>query len=200
MAAPTSTCATPRAREEYPGDDSDGDVAVVLQDLRSRGEASVTLDGEAGDRGHDVHTSWHDAGGRLQGRGEGLSDGLRQPEARGTETAAVPPDRERRPRVLAGLARQGPLRRGRRGCRRRVGHLDDPDNPLSLRFAFGREQLRSCGSSSRWRTRRKTLEAVLTDNKRAVLYGIYFDFNSATIKLAVRGGAAHDRRRHEEGS
>ena len=60
--------------------------------------------------------------------------------------------------------------------------LDDPDNPLSLRFAFGKEQLEIVRIEFPVENEAKTLEAGLTENKRAVLYGIYFDFNSATIR------------------
>jgi outer membrane protein OmpA-like peptidoglycan-associated protein len=60
--------------------------------------------------------------------------------------------------------------------------LDDSDNPLSLRFAFGKEQLEIVRIEFPVENEAKALEAVLTDTKRAVLYGTYFDFNSATIK------------------
>jgi outer membrane protein OmpA-like peptidoglycan-associated protein len=60
--------------------------------------------------------------------------------------------------------------------------LDDPDNPLSLRFAFGKEQFEIVRIEFPVENEAKALEAVLAENKRAVLYGIYFDFSSATIK------------------
>jgi outer membrane protein OmpA-like peptidoglycan-associated protein len=60
--------------------------------------------------------------------------------------------------------------------------LDDPDNPLSLRFAFGKERFEIVRIAFPVENEAKALEAVLAENKRAVLYGVYFDFSSATIK------------------
>jgi outer membrane protein OmpA-like peptidoglycan-associated protein len=60
--------------------------------------------------------------------------------------------------------------------------LDDPKNALSLRFAFGKDKLEIVRIEFPVADETKTLERALKENKRAVLYGIYFDFNSATIK------------------
>jgi len=60
--------------------------------------------------------------------------------------------------------------------------LDDPDDPLSLRFAFGKERFEIVRIAFPVANEATVLEAALAGNKRAVLYGIYFDFNSAAIK------------------
>ena len=60
--------------------------------------------------------------------------------------------------------------------------IDDPANALTLRFAFGKEKLEITRISFPLENPVKALETSLTKDRRAVIYGIYFDFNSATIK------------------
>ena len=60
--------------------------------------------------------------------------------------------------------------------------LDDPANPLSLRYAMGRDKLEVVRISYPIVDAAKELERSLEKDRRAVLYGIYFDFNSAVIK------------------
>ena len=60
--------------------------------------------------------------------------------------------------------------------------LDDPANALSLRFAFGKDKMETVRISFPAENQAKSLEAALAKDRRAVIYGIYFDFNSATIK------------------
>ena len=62
--------------------------------------------------------------------------------------------------------------------------LDDPKNALTLRFAFGKEKLEIVRIEFPVPNAAKTLESQLSAERRAVIYGIYFDFNSATIKPA----------------
>lgn len=60
--------------------------------------------------------------------------------------------------------------------------LDDPKNALTLRFAFGKDKLEIVRIEFPVENETKTLESALAKERRAVLYGIYFEFNSATIK------------------
>jgi outer membrane protein OmpA-like peptidoglycan-associated protein len=60
--------------------------------------------------------------------------------------------------------------------------LDDPANALTLRFAFGKDKLEITRISFPLDNPAKALETSLARNRRAAIYGIYFDFNSATIK------------------
>ena len=60
--------------------------------------------------------------------------------------------------------------------------LDDPANPLTLRLAIGKDKVEIIRISYPLDDPLKSLETSLERDRRAVLYGIFFDFNSATIK------------------
>ncbi len=60
--------------------------------------------------------------------------------------------------------------------------LDDPHNPITLRSAFGTDKTEIVRISYPADNPSKSLETSLAKEHRAVIYGIYFDFNSATIK------------------
>jgi OmpA-OmpF porin, OOP family len=169
--------------EEYPGTTAMGTSAAVLLDLRSPGEASVKLDGEAG----GIAGMMSSLLGMMPG-----SDGKGAPKgyltASGNLKLAEP-----KPMPFRLIVNDVPVSLPAWHVKGRFGEgdeavdvewyiLDDPDNPLSLRFAFGKEQLEIVRIEFPVENEAKALEAVLTENKRAVLYGIYFDFNSATIK------------------
>src|SRR5580765_7086349 len=171
------------AEEEYPGTTAMGTSAAVLQDLRSRGEASVKLDGEAGGIAGMMSTLL----GMMPGSdGKGAAKGyltdsanLKLPEPKPLPFRVIVND------ALVSLPAwhvKGRFGEGYDAVDVEWYILDDPDNPLSLRFAFGKEQLESVRIEFPVENEAKTLEAALTESKRAVLYGIYFDFNSATIK------------------
>jgi outer membrane protein OmpA-like peptidoglycan-associated protein len=169
--------------EEYPGTTAMGTSAAVLQDLRSRGEASVTLDGEAGgiagmmstllgmmpgSDSKDARKGYLTASGTLK-----LVEPKPVPFRLIVNNAAV---------SLPAWHVHGRFGEGDEAVDVEWHILDDPDNPLSLRFAFGKEQLEIVRIEFPVENEATALETVLTENKRAVLYGIYFDFNSATIK------------------
>ena len=169
--------------EEYPGTTAMGTSAAVLQDLRSRGEASITLDGDAGGiAGMMSSVLGMMAGSHDKGAAKGYLT------ASGNLKLAEP-----QPRPFRLIVNNVPVSLPAWHVKGRFGEgdeavdvdwyiLDDPDNPLSLRFAFGKEQFEIVRIEFPVANEAKALEAALTDNKRAVLYGIYFDFNSATIK------------------
>ena len=171
------------AEEEYPGTTAMGTSAAVLQDLRSRGEASVTLDGEAGGIAGMMSTL---LGMMPVPDGKGAAKGYLT--ASGNLKLAEPKPLPFRLIVNDALVSlpawhvKGRFGEGDDAVDVEWYILDDPDNPLSLRFAFGKEQLEIVRIEFPVENEAKTLEAVLTENKRAVLYGIYFDFNSAAIK------------------
>ncbi len=60
--------------------------------------------------------------------------------------------------------------------------LDDLTNPLTLRCAFGKDRLETTRITFPVADQAALLENALARERRAVTYGIYFDFNSATIK------------------
>ena len=171
------------AEEEYPGTTAMGTSAAVLQDIRSRGEASVTLDGEAGGIAGMMSTLL----GMMPGSdGKGAAKGYLT--ASGNLKLVEPHPLPFRLIVNDALVSlpawhvKGRFGEGDEAVDVEWYILDDPDNPLSLRFAFGKEQLEIVRIEFPVENEAKTLEAVLTEHKRAVLYGIYFDFNSAAIK------------------
>ncbi len=170
-------------QEEYPGTTAMGTSAAVLQDLRSRGEASITLDGDAG----GIAGMMSSVLGMMQGSDDkGAAKGYLT--ASGNLKLAEP-----KPMPFRVIVNDAPVSLPAWHVKGRFGEgdaavdvewyiLDDPDNPLSLRFAFGKEQFEIVRIEFPVENEAKALEAVLAENKRAVLYGIYFDFSSATIK------------------
>jgi outer membrane protein OmpA-like peptidoglycan-associated protein len=60
--------------------------------------------------------------------------------------------------------------------------LDDPTNPLSLRYTIGRSKLEVVRIELPVTDSGKAMEHALLGERRSVLYGIYFDFNSATLR------------------
>ena len=61
--------------------------------------------------------------------------------------------------------------------------LDDPGNPIMLQFGFGPVfQIRVTSISFPADEPKPQIEQQLEKQKKAVIYGIYFDFNEATIK------------------
>ncbi len=159
--------------EEYPGTTAIGTSAAVLQDLRARGEASITLDGSAGG---------------IAGMMSSLLGAKEYLTASGSLTLAEPAPLPFRlivndvPVSLPAWHVKGRFGKGDEAVDVEWYILDDPDNPLSLRFAFGKERFEIVRIEFPVDNEAGVLEAALSEHKRAVLYGIYFDFNSATIK------------------
>ncbi|MDL2718163.1 MAG: OmpA family protein [Acidobacteriota bacterium] len=169
--------------EEYPGSTSMGTSTAVLSDLRARGEASVRLDGEAGGIAgmmSGLLAMMPDADGKGAARGYLTASGT----LRLADPKPVPY------RVIVNNAVvslpawhvKGRFGEGDEAVDVEWFILDDPKNALSLRFAFGKDKLEIVRIEFPVENEAKTLENALKESKRAVLYGIYFDFASATIK------------------
>lgn len=60
--------------------------------------------------------------------------------------------------------------------------LDDPANPLALQWKVGNQGLRLVKISFPTKTSATRIEQALANTGRVEVYGIYFDFGSATIK------------------
>jgi OOP family OmpA-OmpF porin len=60
--------------------------------------------------------------------------------------------------------------------------FDDPLNPLVLLFKFEGDAFRIEVTKIEFPNQAKKIEQELAKNKKAVVYGIYFDFNSDKIK------------------
>jgi OmpA-OmpF porin, OOP family len=169
--------------EEYPGTTAMGASAAVIADLRATGKASITLDGQLGG---------------LAGMLSGLLGALPGNDAAGTAQSYLTADGtihviESTPvpypmivnDALVSLSAwhvKGDFMQSGKSVPVEWYILDDPANALSLRCAFGKDKLETTRISFPLENPVQTLEASLAQSHRAVIYGIYFDFSSATIK------------------
>ena len=60
--------------------------------------------------------------------------------------------------------------------------LDDPQNPIVLDYRFTNQPFRIQVVKIDYPTEEKKIEQALAKQKKAIVYGIYFDFNSDKIK------------------
>jgi outer membrane protein OmpA-like peptidoglycan-associated protein len=168
--------------EEFPGTTSIGTSAIVLSELRAQGHTTLKLDGGAsGIAGMLTGLLGMMGGPHSSGPASGAS-------ASGTLKTVEP-----RPVPFHVLVNGTPVSllawhlKGRFGAGDQVMNvewyiLDDPKNPLSLRFAFGEDKRETVRIAFPVENESGILERALEKERRAVLYGIYFDFNSARIK------------------
>lgn len=169
--------------EEYPGTTSMGTSAAVLSDLRAKGEASVKLDGEAGGiAGMMTGFLAMMPGADDKGAAKGYltaSGSLRLAEPKPVPFRVIVNNAAT---SLPAWHVKGRFGEGDQAVDVEWFILDDSKNPLSLRFAFGKDRLEIVRIEFPVENEAKALETSLAEQKRAVLYGIYFDFGSATIK------------------
>jgi outer membrane protein OmpA-like peptidoglycan-associated protein len=167
---------------EIPGTTAMGTSAVVVNDVRSTGHSAVGLNGEGpGIAGllSGVMSMMTDSSSKT------LSLGL---NASGTVTA-VDPRPVPFPVVLNGTRvmlpawhLRGHLDKGEQPADIDWYVLDDPGNALTLRYTIGRSKLEVVRIELPATDSGKTLEHTLLADRRSVLYGIFFDFNSATLR------------------
>ena len=175
---------SPAGEEEFPDSTAMGVSAVVIGDLRAKGSASVTLDGSLGGlagmlTGLQAMMAAQDA----KGSGGGYLT------ATGTIKAVEPkpvPYEMIVNNALVSLSawhvRGDDFVQDGKSVPVDWYILDDPSNALTLRMAFGKDKFQIVRISYPVVNPDDALERSLSENKRAVVYGIYFDFNSATIK------------------
>ena len=169
--------------DRYAGTTALGASTSILNDVRSTGRADVHMDGEASGIGGlisgvmDVMTN---AGGSgTLGMGTNASGTLALAEPR---TVAFPVIVNNVRTVLQAWHLKGHLSKGDQPANVDWYVLDDPANPLSLRYAIGTDRLEVVRIAYPVVNAATDLERSLAKDRRAVLYGIYFDFNSAVIK------------------
>jgi outer membrane protein OmpA-like peptidoglycan-associated protein len=170
--------------EEYPGATAMGTSAAIVSELRAKGKATVKLDGEAGGIAGMMTGLLAMMPGSDSRSGEPKGYLTASGELSLAEPKAVP-YRVIVNNTLVSLPAwhvKGRFGEGDEAVDVEWVILDDPRNPLSLRFAFGKDKLEIVRIEFPVENETKTLESALKEDKRAVLYGIYFDFNSATIK------------------
>ena len=168
---------------EYAGTTALGASASVLNDVRSKGRAEVHIDGEAPGLGGlisgvmNMMTS-SSADGTL-GMGTNASGTLALAEPK---PVAFPVIVNNVRTVLQAWHLKGHLSKGDQPADIDWYILDDPANPLSLRYAMGNDKLEVVRIAYPVANAANELERSLAHDRRAVLYGIYFDFNSAVMK------------------
>jgi len=169
--------------EEYPGTTAMGTSAAVIKDLRTGAAAAVTLDGQMGGLAAML-------GGFLQ-MVPGANSNQRSTSyltaagtIRAVELKPVP-----YPMIvndalvsLSAWHVKGDFVQDGAAVPVEWYILDDPLNPITLRSAFGTDKMDIVRISYPVDNPTQSLESSLAKDHRAVIYGIYFDFNSATIK------------------
>jgi outer membrane protein OmpA-like peptidoglycan-associated protein len=161
-----------------------GVSSAVLEDVRARGQAQLTLDGRAGGLAGLV--------GDLLGS-VGKSSGIAGGFAGRVQASGIIKLAEPRPVLLPVLVNGRRTMLSAWHLRGRLGEgdsaedaelfiLDDVENPLTLRFTIGADKLDVIKIEFPVTDAPKEMERELAENRRTAVYGIYFDFNSATIK------------------
>ena len=169
--------------QEYPGTTALGTSAAVINDLRTTGKAAITFDGQGGGLGNLLS-------GFLALIPDADSKKSADPYFTGSGTVhVIEPKPVAYPMLvndslvsLAAWHVQGDFVQGAGSVPIEWYILDDPANPLTLRFAIGKDKVEIIRMSFPLENPSKSLETSLARDHRAVVYGIYFDFNSATIK------------------
>ena len=167
----------------YPGTTALGTSAVVINDLRTSGSASITFDGQVGGLGNLLS-------GFLALIPDGDAKKPADPYFSGSGTVRAV---ESKPIAysmivndsvvsLAAWHVKGAFVQGAATVPIEWYILDDPANPLTLRLAIGKDKVEIIRMSFPVDNPTKSLQSSLEHDHRAVIYGIYFDFNSATIK------------------
>ncbi len=171
--------------QQFSGTTAMGTSAAVVSDLRSGGKAAVTLDGRLGGLGGLISGVL----GVLQGNDEkGAAGGylnatgsIRTVEGKPISYPMIVND------SLVSLSAwhvKGNFVQEGTAVPVEWYILDDPNNALTLRCAFGTDLLEIVRIEFPAADPARVLESELSAERRAVIYGIYFDFNSASIKLA----------------
>ncbi|MEP6732986.1 MAG: OmpA family protein [bacterium] len=161
-----------------------GTSTSVIADLRSRGETKMTLDGRSGGLVglvDDLLGNIGKAGGASKALGGGVL-------ATGTlklvtaKPVFFPVLVNSVKCILPALHVHGRIGDVENAEDADLYFLDDPANPLTLRFAIGSDTLEVTNIEFPVADASKSMERELMDSRRSAVYGIYFDFNSATIR------------------
>ena len=171
-------------QELIPGTTAVGVSSAVLDDVRARGQAQLTLDGRAGGLAGMV-TDLLGSMGKSSGVARALGSRM---QASGILKLAEP-----NPVPVPVLVNGKRVTLGAWHLRGHIGDadaledaelfvLDDAANPIMLRFTIGDDKLDVVKIEFPVPDAPQTMERDLTENRRTAVYGIYFDFNSATIK------------------
>ncbi|MEO5815696.1 MAG: OmpA family protein [Gemmatimonadaceae bacterium] len=166
------------------GTTATGVSSAVLEDVRAHGQTQLTLDGRAGGLAGLV--------GDLLGS-VGKSSGIAGGFASRVQASGLIKVAEPRPVLLPVLVNGKRTMLSAWHLRGRLGEgdaaenadlfiLDDIENPITLRFTIGADKLDVIKIEFPVTDAPRNMERQLAETRRTALYGIYFDFNSATIK------------------
>lgn len=168
----------------FAGTTAVGFSRVFVTDLRAHGRTQITVDGRSGGIAGVL-------GEALAGMGKQnpLAGVLGTRIAASGTVALVEPTPVLVPVLVNGTMTslaawhvRGHLGEGDQGEDADLLVLDDPANPLALRATIGGEKIEVVRIDFPTTDPEAALERELAKDKRASVYGIYFDFNSATIK------------------
>ena len=169
--------------EEYPGTTAMGTSAAVINDLRTGGAAAVTLDGQMGGLAAMLGGFLQMVPGANSNQGSisylSATGTIRAVELKPGPYPMIVND------ALVSLSAwhvKGDFVQNGAAVPVEWYILDDPHNPITLRCAFGTDKTDTVRISYPVDNPIQSLESSLAKDHRAVMYGIYFDFNSATIK------------------
>jgi len=186
---------------------------AVYDDLKKTGKAAFTIEGY-GDTGDTTGMAGifgmvgqllrgDSSAGKVTKGAAGLSREVRSAGVlrlvRGA--ASMPMLVNDRRVLLPVLHAQGKLGTGADAHDADIYVLDDADNPLMLQWKIGDERLQTVKIEYPESSGVPTIERELAETKRAAVYGIYFDFNQATIRPQsdlVLKEIAESMKRHPE--
>ena len=169
--------------QQYPGTTAIGTSAAVINDLRSAGSAAITFDGQIGGLGNllsGILALIPDADAKKPA--DPYFSGSGTIHAVESKPVAYPMIVNDSLVSLTAWHVKGDFVQGTGTVPIEWYILDDPANPLTLRFAIGKDKVEIVRVSFPLDNPTKSLETSLERDHRAVIYGIYFDFNSATLK------------------
>jgi outer membrane protein OmpA-like peptidoglycan-associated protein len=167
---------------EFPGTTAIGMSAAVINDLRKSGKTVFgVLDEVQG------------MGGLVSAVFDAVTSGGDEPLSLGPNATGVIASVEAKPvafTVLLNGARvalpawhmKGVLDKGTAPVHVECWVLDDPSNPLMLRYQIEKQKLEVIRIDVPVADHGKAIESELNATRRTILYGVYFDFNSAELK------------------
>ncbi|MDQ2668003.1 MAG: OmpA family protein [Gemmatimonadota bacterium] len=161
-----------------------GTSTAIVTELRSRGEARMAIDGRSGGLVGVVDDL---LGGiaREAGLGKALGGGVLATgtfKVVGAHPAFLSVLVNSVKTALPVLHVRGRIGEGQSAEDAEFYFLDDPANPLTLRFAIGADSLEVINIAFPAPDASRTIERELASSRRTAVYGIYFDFNSTTIR------------------
>jgi outer membrane protein OmpA-like peptidoglycan-associated protein len=169
--------------DEYPGTTATGASAAVIRDLRATGKASITFDGQLGGLANLLSGFLELVPGADSNKPSepylSASGVIHAVEANPVPYPMIVND------AVVSLSAwhvKGEFVQAGAAVPVEWYILDDPANAVTLRFGFGKDKMQTIRISYPVDDPVKSLETALAKERRAVIYGIYFDFNSAAIK------------------